>query len=96
MEKPVKKTEILCKEDVKRLYQAFLSLCDYVEENAGCSNCPLYSELCGNADAANVICFSESLKNIRCVWNKAPGGAVKTEAAAATMISVLQTCAVLY
>ena len=74
MEKPVKEIEVLCKEDVKLLYQAFLSLCDYVEENVGCDKCPLYSELCGNIDATNVKRFSESLKNIRSVCEiKRPG-----------------------
>ena len=56
---------ILKKEDVKQLYHAFLSLCDYVEENVYCANCPLYETLCGNEDKANVELFSKSLKNIR-------------------------------
>ncbi|WP_297871609.1 hypothetical protein [uncultured Oscillibacter sp.] len=56
---------VLKKDDVRRLYHAFLSLCDYVEENIYCANCPLYGELCGNKDEANVELFSKSLKNIR-------------------------------
>ena len=56
---------ILKKEDVRKLYHAFLSLCDYVEENVYCANCPLYETLCGNKDETNVELFSKSLKNIR-------------------------------
>ena len=56
---------VLKKDDVRRLYHAFLSLCDYVEENIYCANCPLYGELCGNKDETNVELVSKSLKNIR-------------------------------
>ncbi len=56
---------VLKKDDVRRLYHAFLSLCDYVEENIYCANCPLYGELCGNKDETNVELFSKSLKSIR-------------------------------
>ncbi len=53
---------VLKKYDVKRLYHAFLSFCDYVEENIYCANCPLYEVLCGNSDKTNVELFSKPLK----------------------------------
>lgn len=53
---------VLKKDDVRRLYNAFLALCDYVEENVHCSNCPLYKTLCGDEDQTNVKLFSKSLK----------------------------------
>lgn len=55
----------LKKDDVRALYRAFLSLCDYVEENIFCANCPLYETLCGNEDKTKVELFCGSLKNIR-------------------------------
>ena len=51
--------------DIRKLYNAFNSLCDYVEENSGCGNCPLWAEMCGNKDKRVVEEFSEALARIR-------------------------------
>lgn len=51
--------------DVTALYHAFLQLCDCVEEDLGCSKCPMYSSVCFNPDQTAVNAFAESLKRIR-------------------------------
>ncbi len=53
--------------DIKRLYSAFINLCDYIEENGdiGCGNCPLWNPICGNVDKNKGIEFSKALQRIR-------------------------------
>ena len=55
------------KEDLKKLYNAFITLCDFVEtdENIGCGKCPLYESMCGNKTTNTVKEFSEALARIR-------------------------------
>lgn len=65
MENCVEDVVTLKTDDVRQLYDAFISLCDYIEENVYCGNCPLYETLCGNKDKTNVDLFSKALKNIR-------------------------------
>ena len=52
-------------DDIRKLYDAFISLCDYVEENSGCGKCPMWTDMCGNPDKAKVNGFSDSLAKIR-------------------------------
>ncbi|MCQ2439201.1 MAG: hypothetical protein MJ074_05535 [Oscillospiraceae bacterium] len=52
-------------DDIRKLYSAFISLCDYIEENAGCGNCPLWLPMCGNKSNEAVRDFSEALERIR-------------------------------
>lgn len=56
--------EYMNKIDVKALYDAFVSLCDYVELDTGegCKGCP-HNKICFNADKG--IEFTESLKRIK-------------------------------
>ncbi|MDE6780213.1 MAG: hypothetical protein K2J40_01955 [Ruminococcus sp.] len=49
--------------DVKKLYNAFKALCDFVEEDIYCGKRPLWKDMCG-ADA-----FSEALERIRYTAN---------------------------
>ena len=55
------------KEDLKKLYNAFIDLCDFIEtdENIGCGNCPLYETMCGNKTSNAAKEFSEALARIR-------------------------------
>lgn len=52
-------------EDIKKLYSAFLILCDFVEEDIYCGKCPLWKDMCGADDKTKVNEFSEALKRIR-------------------------------
>lgn len=52
-------------QDVKLLYSAFLALCDYMETEAGCGNCPLWTDMCGADDQTAVKEFGEALCRIR-------------------------------
>ena len=66
MEKrPENESVVLNKSDVINLYDAFIALCDYVEENIYCGNCPLWNKMCGNENKDNVTQFSRSLSEIR-------------------------------
>ena len=57
--------KMFCANDVKRLYSAFTALCDFVEEEINCGNCPLWESMCGAEDKTEVSEFSEALKRIR-------------------------------
>jgi len=52
-------------DDIRKLYSAFISLCDYVEEVNGCGKCPLWTPVCGNEEKEIVNEFSEALARIR-------------------------------
>lgn len=54
-------------EDVRKLYSAFIALCDFVENDIYCGNCPLWSEMCGNNDQTSVKEFGYALARIRSV-----------------------------
>lgn len=49
--------------DIKRLYDAFVSLCDYVEQltEGGCMECP-YNNICFGLEGNE---FAKSLKRIK-------------------------------
>ena len=56
------------KSDLRQLYSAFISLCDFIEENddIGCGNCPLWKTICGNKKGKSKgERFAEALKRIR-------------------------------
>ena len=55
------------KSDLRQLYSAFISLCDFIEENddIGCGNCPLWKPMCGNKNKSKVERFADALKRIR-------------------------------
>lgn len=58
----------ISKSDLRQLYSAFISLCDFIEENddIGCGNCPLWNPMCENKkDESKVDRFAEALKRIR-------------------------------
>ena len=52
-------------EDIKRLYSAFIALCDYVEKDPGCGKCPLWKTMCGNKDKSEACLFGDALARIR-------------------------------
>lgn len=52
-------------DDIKKVYSAFLSLCDYIEENVGCGKCPLYDDMCGAKDKTSVEDFARAMARIR-------------------------------
>lgn len=49
--------------DIKRLYDAFVSLCDYIEQltEGGCMECP-YNNICFGLEGNE---FAKSLKRIK-------------------------------
>lgn len=52
-------------EDIRKLYNAFVKLCDHIEEEHGCGTCPLWEPMCENKDKTNVTEFGHSLARIR-------------------------------
>ncbi|WP_072418566.1 MULTISPECIES: hypothetical protein [unclassified Ruminococcus] len=54
-------------EDIKQLYSAFISLCDFIEADVYCGKCPLWNDMCGAADKTKVREFSEALYRIRSI-----------------------------
>lgn len=52
-------------EDIQQLYAAFVSLCDYVEEEIGCGECPMWSKICSRQDKLKTENFCDALKRIR-------------------------------
>ena len=54
-------------EDIKKLYSAFIALCDFVENDIYCGNCPLWNEMCGNKDETVVHEFGDALARIRSI-----------------------------
>ncbi len=63
------KEELFLVDDVKKLYAAFISLCDYIENDMNCGKCPLYHTLCGAEDKSAVNSFGDSLARIRSIAN---------------------------
>lgn len=55
--------------DVRKLYNAFISLCDFVEEDIHCGKCPLWKDMCNADDNSEVTAFSEALERIRYTAN---------------------------
>lgn len=55
--------------DVRKLYNAFIALCDFVEEDIYCGKCPLWKNMCGVDDKSEVTAFSEVLERIRYTAN---------------------------
>ncbi len=53
------------KEDVETLYNAFTKLCDYIEQEVGCGECPLWETICSQPNSYQCDGFTESLKRIR-------------------------------
>lgn len=53
------------KDDVKLLYRAFVTLCDYVEEDTGggCLNCPLNHTICFQKTEGEA--FAQALARIK-------------------------------
>ena len=50
--------------DVKMLYDAFITLCDHVEESKdSCSVCPMRDKVCFNGEKGHA--FAEALQRIR-------------------------------
>lgn len=39
------------KEDVLTLYNAFTKLCDYIEREVDCGNCPLWRDICSQPNS---------------------------------------------
>lgn len=52
-------------EDIRKLYNAFVELCDHIEEEHGCGTCPLWEPMCGNKDKTSVKEFAQALARIR-------------------------------
>lgn len=55
--------------DIKKLYNAFIALCDFVEDDVHCSRCPLWNDMCGSDDKSKVTAFSEAMQRIRYTAN---------------------------
>lgn len=51
--------------DVKKLYNAFIALCDFMENDVYCGKCPLWHDMCGSDDKSEINAFSEALERIR-------------------------------
>lgn len=51
--------------DVKKLYNAFIALCDFVEEDVYCGKCPLWKDMCGSEDQTKATEFGKALERIR-------------------------------
>lgn len=51
--------------DVKKLYNAFLTLCDFVEKDIHCGKCPLWHDMCGADDKTKAEEFGAALQRIR-------------------------------
>lgn len=55
--------------DIKKLYNAFIALCDFIEEDVHCGRCPLWNDMCGTDDKSEVTAFSEAMQRIRYTAN---------------------------
>ncbi|MDE5738605.1 MAG: hypothetical protein K2H93_09605 [Oscillospiraceae bacterium] len=54
-------------DDIKKLYSAFISLCDYIEYDINCNNRPLWEIMCGADDRTSVSEFCNALARIRSI-----------------------------
>ena len=52
-------------DDIKRLYEAFVKLCNYTEKEIGCENCPMHLKNCGMRGMASADVFEKAMARIR-------------------------------
>lgn len=53
------------KQDVKVLYDSFIKICDYIEQEVGCSKCPLWKDICSHPNSLECDDFANSLNKIK-------------------------------
>lgn len=56
--------------DVKKLYEAFIKTCDYIENEIGCGKCPLFNDMCGAVNQTRAKEFGEALKRLKSVLSE--------------------------